>query len=67
MQKYKSSMENKLLSLEDLNQAEIQLIQYSQKQQFPEERFETAIFLLKEVVSCINWLCTSGWDTKSRW
>lgn len=37
MQNYKSRMRSKSLSLEDLNQAEIQLIQFSQKQHFSEE------------------------------
>lgn len=37
MQKYRSTVRGKSLSLEDLIQAEIQLIQYSQKQHFSEE------------------------------
>lgn len=37
MQKYRSTMEKKSLKLKDLNQAEIQLIQFSQKQQFQNE------------------------------
>ncbi|XP_052431710.1 uncharacterized protein LOC127972320 [Carassius gibelio] len=37
MQKYRSTMEKRSLSLENLNQAEIQLIQFSQKQQFQDE------------------------------
>ncbi len=37
MQKYKTTVRGKSLSLEDLIQAEIQLIQYSQKQHFSEE------------------------------
>lgn len=37
MQKYRSTMEKKSLRLKDLNQAEIQLNKYSQKQQFRNE------------------------------
>ncbi len=37
MQKYRSTVRGKSLSLEDLIQAEIQLLQYSQKQHFSEE------------------------------
>ncbi|XP_039509456.1 uncharacterized protein LOC120464180 [Pimephales promelas] len=37
MRKFRSTMEKKSLRLKDLNEAEIQLIQYSQKQQFQNE------------------------------
>lgn len=67
MQKYRSTMEKKSLSLENLNQAEIQLIQFSQKQQFQDEieALRKNIPVKKRSQQFKLDPTTSGWDTKS--